>query len=430
MSKDILEAASALLCATLVLLLSSGTASAETQIWTLESSAKQLLKESPTLRAAEAQVQARRGELQQSGAWPNPTIELGASNIMGKNDGQGGTDQDRFRISQPLPLSGRLGLQGKQADANLKQSQAEAAEQRLALEYETAQTFHNLQLRRAELALAEQKLKGADELQNIGLRREQAGDLSRMERLRLDVVRESARQLTFSAEGEYDEARASFQTLLNIHEPDPNLTELALLPLLPALPDLETRMEQHPMLMAARQSIEAAQQAVELTRANRLVDPEVWIAQERDVLGGSRQSATAFGVAITVPLWDRSNGRLTTAQATKQSAQFKMEALQRELRNQLQLTHRHLGHLIEQTHEYQTSVLKPAEEIFQLTRKGFVAGQVEILNLVDAVDTYFDARARYLELLQESWLEAAALRRAVGLSLIATQPATTNSPLL
>ena len=43
----------------------------------------------------------------------------------------------------------------------------------------------------------------------------------------------------------------------------------------------------------------------------------------------------------------------------------------------------------------------------QAHRKGFAAGQVEILNLVDAVDTYFDARGRYLELLQEAWLEAA-----------------------
>jgi hypothetical protein len=40
--------------------------------------------------------------------------------------------------------------------------------------------------------------------------------------------------------------------------------------------------------------------------------------------------------------------------------------------------------------------------------------------LIDANNTYFDAFGRYLELLQEAWLEAAELRLAAGQSLIPT----------
>jgi outer membrane protein TolC len=40
------------------------------------------------------------------------------------------------------------------------------------------------------------------------------------------------------------------------------------------------------------------------------------------------------------------------------------------------------------------------------------------LALVDASNTYFDAQARYLELLRDAWIEAAELRLAAGVSLL------------
>jgi hypothetical protein len=59
-----------------------------------------------------------------------------------------------------------------------------------------------------------------------------------------------------------------------------------------------------------------------------------------------------------------------------------------------------------------------------MTRKGYAAGEVEILGLIDANDIHFDAHTRYLELLQEAWLEVAELRLVSGQSL--TAPAQTT----
>jgi cobalt-zinc-cadmium efflux system outer membrane protein len=428
-TKNIVECAGVV--AFVVLMAGSGGVAAQTssaqsifsqiERWTLESTAQRVLQQAPERHISEAEVKAREGELHQAGVWPNPTVELGVSDALGKEDGQGGTDVNQFSIRQSLPVSGRLGLQGKRAEANLKQAEAELGQQALLLEYEAARVFHSLQLNRAQWRLAEQRLESADEFRHIGRRREQAGDLSRLERLRLDVVRESARQLLVSAEGDYRESLADFQTLLNLAGAEPDLALLEHPPALPPLAELDARLEFHPALLAARQVVEAARHGVDVARANRFADPELWLARERDFLGDRRQDVTAFGVAVTLPLWDRGKGNIDAAQAVKQKAQFELEALQRRHGNQLRLSHLHLSHLIGQVQEYRVNVLEPAEEIFQLTRKGFAAGQVEILNLVDAVDTYFDARGRYLELLQEAWLEAAALRRAAGISLLASQ---------
>jgi len=411
-------------CVGVVLIIGSGHAAAQPQVWNLKSTAQRVLQEAPERGIAEAEVNARQGSLEQASVWPNPTIELAASSAMGKEDGRGGTDVNRFSVSQPLPLSGRLGLQRKQADARLKQAEADVGQQALLLEYEAARVFHNLQFTRARLDLAEQRLSSADEFQHIGQRREQAGDLSRLQRLRLDLVRESAKQLIASAEGKFSESLSDFSTLLNLQltmDPaaaNPELTPLDRYPHLPALADLQAQFDTHPALIAARQGVETARHRVAVARAERFADPELWVAQERDFLANRRQNFVAFGVAVTVPLWNRGKGNIDAAQAHRQKAQFEVDALQRQLSNRLRLNHLHLSHLIEQGEAYRTHVLEPAAEIFQLSRKGFAAGQVAILNLVDAVETYFGARVRYLELLHEAWLEAAALRRAAGRSLL------------
>ncbi len=394
---------------------------AQQQEWTLESATQRALAVAPQRLAADARVAAQKGMLDQAGKWPNPSVELGADNTLGKEDGEGGTDFTQFTFKQPIPLSGRIAYARKQARSDLNQAESEVDQQRLALEYDAARALHTLQRAGAELRLAEERLRAADELQNIGLRREQAGDLSRLERLRLDVVRETAMQTIATAEGEYSEALADFRTLLSLGELDPTFSALKSTPDLPNLADLESRLELHPTLVAATHGIESAAHGVDLARANRVVDPEVWLSRERDYIGGSRQDVTAVGVSVTLPLWDRGSGRIDTAQANKQKVQYERDALRLRLANQVRLNHLHLAHLIEQSEEYRMKVLFPAEDIFQLTRKGFAVGQVDILNLVDAVDTFFDARLRHLELLTEAWLEAAELRRSAGIALSSTQ---------
>jgi outer membrane protein TolC len=56
--------------------------------------------------------------------------------------------------------------------------------------------------------------------------------------------------------------------------------------------------------------------------------------------------------------------------------------------------------------------------MFSLTRRSFAAGELNVLTLVDANNTYFDALARYLDLQQECALAAADLRIASGISLL------------
>ncbi len=398
------------------------TQAAAQDVWTLETSVQRVLDVAPEYQDAVAAVRAQKGALRQAGAWPNPTIELRGDDKIGRDEGVNGTDLTQFALSQPVPLSGRIGKQKAIVRAKLSGAQAALLYEQFSLEAEAAQRFHSLQLATARLDLAEQRLKLANELQSAGRRRGLSGDLSQLESLRLDLVREAAQQILDKEEGEYNEALGQFLTYLNLPAAQvPELAPLKPFSLIPELAELQAGLPGHPALEVMRQGKNAALSKVKLARSERLPDPELRFFRERDLLNGRRQDVTGIGVSITVPLWDRKGGRISEARAEADQAQFKLQAFERDLSSRLQQSHLHLTHLVGQGEHFRTRVFEPARTVFDLTRQAYGAGEVEILFLIDANGTYFDAYARYLELLQEAWLEAAELRLAAGRPLLLTE---------
>ncbi len=392
------------------------------RLWTLENSIERVLDIAPERKAAEAAIDARRGALQQAGAWPNPIVSFQGDSKLGKEDGAGGNDITQYSFGQPLPLSGRLSHQKVIAREALESAKAESRYQRLFLEQQTAYRFRQLQLTTATLKLAEQRLKLADELQAAGVRREQAGELSKLERLRLGLVREEAQQIMDGTEGAHNEALSRYRAYLGLTPKTvPILAPLTPVGAVPSLSSLEANSAAQPLLVAAQHRIEAARANVKLSRANRWPDPILSVFQEEDFLGGRRQEFTGIGLSITVPLWDRKSGRLRQSRAEVTRAQSELLSLQRDISSRLQQNYLHLNHLVQQGEHYRTHVFEPAQQVLELTNKAYMAGEVEILSLIDANNIYFNAHTRYTELLQEAWLEMAELNLSAGLSTLTTE---------
>lgn len=391
-------------------------------LWTLEDSIQRAVEIAPETRGAEAVVRARKGAVKQAGAWPNPQIELRADDSMSKDEGRSGTDFTQFAFSQPLPLNGRLGHQRRVASAQLDAARSQRRYQQVRLETQVARRYHNLQLAAERLRLAELRLQLADALQDAGRQREQAGELSRLERLRLDLIRESAQQILDKSEGEANEALGQFRTWLGFSAgaTEAMLSVSPLVPFdsIPVLAQLQAGLSQHPALMAMRQQLEAAQAEIKLVRAERIPDPTLSLFRERDSLNGRRQNVNGIGVGFMLPLWNRSSGRISTARAQVVQARSELQILERDLGSRLQQSYLHLGHLVRQGRHYRSRVFEPAQQVFDLTRKAYANGEADILFLIDANNTWFDARERYLVLLQEAWQEAAELRLAAGRRLV------------
>lgn len=417
------------LLASISLVLSPMVLAETTPRWTLKTSMQRAVEVAPEMKTADAEIGKQKGKLEQADAWPNPSISIQADNTLGLEDTNGGYDVTQFAISQALPFS-RLTHQRKQAEAKLTGAEAHRRYQQLLLEFTIARRFHTLQLAEAKLQLAKKRLQQASRYQNTGRKRAANDHLIRyltpLETMRLDIVLQAAKQTGEVAEGEFNEADASFKALLAI----PLKSTLQLMPLKSVLVPAEIKtskdilLQEHPILEADKQAIVSARAGVDVAKSQRFDDPTLTLFQEKDYFGGRKQAATGIMLSVQLPLWNQNNGQVNQAKAEVYKAQFELDFKQRELSTNLYKSYLHLGHLIKQAEHYRTKLLRPAKEVFNLTRKGFKAGELNVLTLIDANNIYFNAQERYLELLQQGWLELAEVRKSAGLSLIGTNMTT------
>lgn len=392
----------------------------------LEQSVLRAVGMAPEMKAADAEVGKQKGRWEQADAWPNPTLSIQVDDNLSREFGGRGYDVTEFSISQSIPLV-RLVHQRQQAETGLASAEAQRKHQQLMLEYKVAQQFHILQLKEAMLQLAKKRLQQASHYQN-GSRKHHSGDpliryLTPLESMRLGIVLQAAKQSVEVAEGELNDTASRFKALLGIPVDSP----LRLMPLKPVPPPegidaLENNLQNHPGLEADKQTVASTEAGVDVARWQRFADPTVTLFRRNAFLANRQQPNTGIMLSVQVPFWNQNNGGVIQARHAVYQAQAALEINQRDLQSNLHRSYLHLGHLIKQAEHYRTKLLQPAQQVFELTRMGFDAGELNILTLIDANNTYFDAQARYLTLLQEGWLELAAVRISAGLSLLNNDP--------
>lgn len=404
------------------------------QLWTLQDALERMFEVSPQIRANEAEVMARKSDLSQAGAWPNPEVEIGGSEKLGIDDGSGGVDLTQVVVSQPVSL-GRLEKQRTLADANYKIARQNLIFQQLAQEAEAAQHFHLLQLMTAKLELSEEQLTFAKRYQKSDSNNRTKEDdplvryLSPLEQKRLDIMKAFAVQAVANAEGKYSEALSGFKGLLQL--PDSDLPKLEMskpVEFEQTLDDLLALQEQnHPVIIMAKLKEDVAKVGIMLARGELFPDPIVKIFGEKDILDGMRETFYGASISLQLPFWDRKSGAIAKSKFESEKISYELQIERYRAQNQLKQNFLHLSHLKEQTEQYHAEILGPAKEVFELTKRAFASGEVNVLSIIDANNTYFDSLSRYQELLYESWIELTELRLSAGIFLVGHQSFENNS---
>lgn len=173
--------------------------------------------------------------------------------------------------------------------------------------------------------------------------------------------------------------------------------------------------------------VSAAQAEIKAARAARLADWEIAFKQERQAIAGEEDTVSTLNLTIPLPLWDRRSGDIRRATGLADTRQADLRRQQRDLAAELETAYQHLGHLRGQLAHFERRVMAPAERVYQMTRTGFVAGEVDLLALIDATRAYLEASERQLELYHAMRLELATLRHAAGQSLLDASDAPTGT---
>ena len=406
------------------------------QQWTLRSSVQQAIETSPELKKSIAELGVRQADINLSSLWPDPEIGFKVDNKMGQDDGAGGYDLTDVTITQSIPMS-RIKYQEDAASARMKAARYTQQYQSLQVQNRVSKVFHQLQFASAKLTLAKKQLKLAKDLsgnKKTSVNGVVVRYLSPLEEMRLTIIREEAKQAESSAEGKYTEALSEFVKLLGIEMN--SVTSVSKLIPVTDIPDLKQLAElqnSHAQLSSQQQEVLAANHNIQVARNNQSIDPSIGLSWQRDTLSTGREDIYAIMFNIQIPLTSRANKAESKATYKASQQKIELQLLKRELKINLNRSYTHLNHVIEQAVEYKKKVLKPASKMLDLTNKGFTSGELNILSLVDANNTSFEAQLTYLDLLYQARIELAEVKLYAGQLITDTQvqsAATQNVTLL
>src|SRR4029077_19028911 len=139
---------------------------------TLEELQQMALESNPTFAQSAANIQAAEGRKKQSGLYPNPTVGYQGEQIRGGSFHGG---EQGFFVQQDIVLGGKLGLNRKILDQELKQAETEAEEQKLRVVTNVRMSYiqvlaaqQTLELRQNLSKLANDAVETSHQLANVG----------------------------------------------------------------------------------------------------------------------------------------------------------------------------------------------------------------------------------------------------------------------
>lgn len=350
-----------------------------------------LSTDSPRVRAIRASVELARADVLSAGRWPNPRAGYNREAVSG-------VTENMVTVTQPLPISGRRGLEmsaaSALAEARAKRADEEIRRVRADLRFAYAGLV-SAQVREEALSRSLDRLR---ELASLLATRESAGDAAGYDRLRAD-------REVMDVEGEWSQARADrarAQAALAAFFADGRdpLSLVAVVPDAsgrPAVPSLEELLNRAQTVRgepaALRQEIESARFA-ERAASRRLVpDPEIVAGTKSSNFAGGG-IGSVFTVHATVPLFDRAQPEHAMAQARLAQAEASAAAFQSALRAQITALRAVVLERREAASRYRTTATQGSDVLERIARVSYDAGERGILELLDAYRTGASARVR------------------------------------
>jgi outer membrane protein TolC len=376
---------------------------------TPDGAADYAVKHNPALAAARFRIDEARGRLRQAGRHANPELEVELSRNPRAPEGSWGV-----AFMQKFPLTGRLRLEKAVSAAALAAAEAEVRNEERKLAGEARAAGVKLLALREQRALREKQVGNSKELSAFMTKRVETGEAS--------VLDSSQVQLeTQQLEAEFLQLDAGRAVLLGELRPLLGVTTGAELEItgdlrVPGkLPPAGANATARADYLAAQANIQAAEQTVELARAQKWEDLSAGFTLEHerseDVPEGfKRDTFLGLKFSLPLPLWNQNEGRVEEALAATARAKKEADALSATIRAEAATARAEMAILAKIIAKLDDELLPAAAKIEEQFRTNYAAGQVPLPEVLrsrakrieldrqrlDALRDYHLARVRHL----------------------------------
>lgn len=384
----------ALLCVVVMAAVMPSTAGAQSLMLSEAEAISRLSSDSPRVRAIRAGIDVGRVDVLSAERWPNPRFTLDRESVAG-------ITEYLTMVSQPLPITGKRGLDADAARAQVSAITSRADDDVRRLRADLRLAFATLvaaQDRVRELTAARDRLQ---ELAGVLAKREAAGDAAGFDRLRAEREELDLEADLDLTQIERANAQARLAGFFGGITDASQIVAVGGAPQHAPVPEFEPLVAQASStrgeLVALQHEIEAAGFAARAADRRIVPEPEI-VAGTKSSTAGTGDIGSVFTVHASIPLFDHSRPEHALATARAAQAGARADAFRVVLRAEVASWRQAVIQRRQSAERYRTAAVSGASEVEQIARVSYDAGERGILELLDAYRLGSSARIRQTNL--------------------------------
>lgn len=355
------------------------------------------LRRPEIVRQIQARVELARADLIEARTWPNPELRVEREAPDSPADGPSETG---IVLAQQFQLGGRRRLAREAGELGLAAAQSAAMVSRAEVRASVLDRYYTLLAAErtvVDLALYRDELT---RLARIAGRRQAEGDLSGYESRRIAQLVRSTQVRLAIAQAEAATVRAELAGWITQEVP-PLADHAALAPPSPApMAELEARLGLGVGFQALARERDAAAASARAAR-RPMLPVTVGLGQKRfgSVTDGvAADDALVLEFSVPLPLFDRNQAAVARTAALAAEADARHAEASFAASAHLQALWRQADLLSRASHDLREDGIAQAAELSRIALLSFEAGEMDLLGLIDALDTDLQVRERAVDL--------------------------------
>ena len=401
-------------------------APAVTNTMTLNALVAEVVEHNPELNFYRAEMAAARGERRTAGTLANPEVSatVGNKRVSGLGDGVAWS----VSAQQTFEWPGRIPLRKAIANQQIKLAELGSAQFKAALAARTRSLAVTLFAAQEKAAATREVADRFQSLREVLVQRDPTGLTPALETRIIEAT-----ELTLHRRAS-EAATAEQAALLELNQlrgqPWTQTVKVQRPALrLPPAPDVDAllaaALTNNFELQMRRAELE--QQGFKVSLAKNERNPAFsvgpYLSQERT---GDRETQVGLGVTVPLPLWNRNQGGIETAEARQQQAATSMLVTQRQIERQIaEKAMRYQAKLTEMG-KWRPDSIEKFQEAAALADRHYRLGAVPIATYVELQKQYLEAVEALLDTKTEALEAGQQLELLTGVSLSITNAAPTG----
>lgn len=173
----------------------------------------------------------------------------------------------------------------------------------------------------------------------------------------------------------------------------------------------------HPRFLAAQHQIQASDHFLKEARSNILPDLRLNLYQQNF---GNGFDFRGFEVGIRIPVWYplEQKGKINQAVARREEITWKQQEVGLEIKRQIEYAWHNYDASRSIINRYNETMKGKAAQLRDLSLRAYQLGEIDLLNLLTAQQTYLDSELRYLTALRDYYLQLVSLEKYIGQELV------------